>query len=600
MRSRRAAVVCLCLTLFGFNPLALSANVTQVNRTDYAKKLRGMWLAESVANWTGITTEGEVNDAPFLTDSDWGTVVEEERGKVDFVFQNPWIADDDTNIEYIYLHLMNEHGTPLLTPEQIARGWDAFVYREENIWVSNLSALRLIRRGVLPPATGLGAVNSVNTREPPNYLMIDAQLTTEFFGALAPGAPEFALKISDLPIRNTAASFAAHAAQQFMVMYSLAAVVDPALSDRDKVIWLAKESRKYVPNTSKTADVFDFVLNDFLENCPAENAPGCQNWERTRDRIYQRYHRDAAANGFVYLFWYESAINYATGVMALLYGQGDLKRTIQVGTLSGWDSDNGTAAMGGLLGLMNGDDWVEAQFPGRNLSDRFCIHCTRSRNLPDYLPNDRRAEDTFTLMAERMLPLVEKSLRAAGGIVSASAYQLPALPAANQAELAPTHKLDQASANVQVRRQGGVVNVSTNTPGGRPAASVFADGMEHDFSGKEFAERPTEYRASGANVTLEVTYDREVTLKTFRFIEGGNHDVRKGYFRSVTPEALVGDEWKALPADTNQSAAITSKPYQIIDWVLPAAMEVRGIRLKGTAVGGFVSVIELDALAIVP
>ncbi len=362
----------------------------------YGKHLRGMWLAQSIANWTGLETEGLKIESPFLTDADWGSVV-------NFVFQDPWRADDDTDVEYILLHLMTEYGTPLLTPQQLADGWDTYFRQEDFVWISNLTSLRLIRRGALPPATGMGAVNAANDpREEMSYLMIDAQLTTELCGALAPGMPAYALRICDLPIRNTSASYAAHAAQHFMLLYALAPIVDPSLSERDKVIWLATEARKYIPDSSKSADIFDFVLGDFLRQCPQADAAGCDDWEKTRDRIGDRYQRQAAANGFKYYDWYDSAVNYATGVMALLFGQGDLKRTIQIGTLAGWDSDNGTATMGGLLGLMNGYDWVVAQFPDRELSDRYNIRRTRSFELPDYLPGDPEAEDTFTMMAARM------------------------------------------------------------------------------------------------------------------------------------------------------------------------------------------------------
>ena len=190
--------------------------------------------------------------------------------RVDFVFQEPWPADDDTDVEYILLHLMTEYETTLLTPQQFADGWDTYFRREDFVWISNLTSLRLIRRGALPPATGMGAVNAANDpQEEMSYLMIDAQLTTELCGALAPGMPVYALRICDLPIRNTAASYAAHAAQHFMLLYALAPVVDPALSEREKVIWLATEARKYIPNSSKTADIFDFVLGRLPAPMPA-------------------------------------------------------------------------------------------------------------------------------------------------------------------------------------------------------------------------------------------------------------------------------------------------------------------------------------------
>ena len=554
-----------------------------------------MWLAQSIANWTGLETEGQKIESPFLTDADWG-------GVVDFVFQDPWRADDDTDVEYILLHLMTEYETTLLTPQQLADGWDTFFRREDYVWISNLTSLRLIRRGALPPATGMGAVNAANDpREEMSYLMIDAQLTTELCGALAPGMPAYALRICDLPIRNTSASYATHAAQHFMLLYALAPVVDPALSEREKVIWLATEARKYIPDSSKTADIFDFVLGDFLRRCPQADAAGCDDWEATRDLIGDRYQRHAALNGFKYYDWYDSAVNYATGVMALLFGQGDLKRTIQIGTLSGWDSDNGTATMGGLLGLMNGYDWVVAQFPDRKLSDRYSIRRTRSFELPDYLPDDPAAEDTFEMMSRRMLPLVAQALDKGGGHVRGQTYHLPALPAAGQAELAPTTQLYESSANNRMRLEGGSVTALSSSvePVGEdgPQAATFADGAEHDFSGREPPSPSDEYWGFGDKVEFTVTYSRAVPLKTLRLIEGGAHSNLVGYFRTLTPQVLVGGSWQNLPTGALSSAEPTSAPYQIIDWSLPATLLVAGIRLSGSTVGGFASIIELDALS---
>jgi hypothetical protein len=591
----RPATCLLVVSLISFFAQTVSAAPKrELDAKSYGHHLRGMWLAQSIANWTGLETEGTKIESPFLTDADWGTVV-------NFVFHEPWPADDDTDVEYILLHLMTEYETPLLTPQQLADGWDTYFRREDFVWISNLTSLRLIRRGALPPATGMGAVNAANDpREEMSYLMIDAQLTTELCGALAPGMPAYALRICDLPIRNTSASYAAHAAQHFMLLYALAPIVDPSLSERDKVIWLATEARKYIPDSSKTADIFDFVLGDFLRQCPQADAPGCQDWEATRDRIGDRYQRQAAANGFTYYDWYDSGVNFGTGVMALLFGQGDLKRTIQIGTLAGWDSDNGTATMGGLLGLMNGYDWVVAQFPDRKLSDRYNIRSTRSFELPDYLPADPQAEDTFTMIATRMLPLVEQALANGGGSVRDETYHLPALPASNEVELTPTAVLYESSANNRMRLKGGTVTAlsSSTEPveDGAPAAA-FADGAEHDFSGREPPAPSGEFWGYGDKVEFTVMYSQAVPLKTLRLIEGGAHSNLVGYFRTVTPQVLVAGSWQNLPTGSLSSAAPTSAPYQIIDWRLPDTLPVAGIRVSGKTVGGFASIIELDALS---
>jgi hypothetical protein len=137
--------------------------------------------------------------------------------------------------------------------------------------------------------------------------------------------PAQALVMADLPIRTTAGSYAAHAAQFYVVMYSLATQVDPTLSLREQNIWLVEEARRYIPDTSKTADIIDFVLADYLAN------PDKDNWELTRDRVYDRYDDNAREYGFVFRSWTESSVNLAAGVMAFLYGEGDFRRTVQLG-----------------------------------------------------------------------------------------------------------------------------------------------------------------------------------------------------------------------------------------------------------------------------
>ena len=576
-----------------FASLAHAEPRASLSKTEYVQRLRGMWLAQSIANWTGLQTEGKRNEPPFFTSADWGKAA-------DFFLETdePWGSDDDTDIEYIYLHLMKQHKTPFLNAQQIVKGWQDFIRGEDMIWVSNLASLRLMRRGVLPPATGYGSVNTLaeKTEVPegptPNYLMIDAQLTTEFFGAIAPGMPEYALKIADLPIRTTSGSYATHASQHFMLMYSFAPIADPDLSPRQKTLWVALEARKFLPSTSKTADIFDFMLQNFIRDCPSEEAAGCSNWERARDRIYERYQNHAAANGFRYFHWYDSSVNYATGLLALFYGQGDLKKTIKIGTLSGWDSDNGTATMGGLLGLMNGYEWVRAQFPGVEISDRYQIYRTRSRSLPDYLSRDKEAEDTFELMAARMIEIVEMAVQNAGGRVIGSEMKLPSLPKNEFIALTPTHRDFRASANNSVRARGGVVRAESST--GEPGVEAIADGAENDYSGRERAEHPKDFVAHGAQVTLTVSYDREVPLKRLRFVEG-DHGGGEGQFASLNPEIKVKGYW--LPLAVKPSQKLSQKPYQIIDWILPQMTMVEGVRLTGPTKVGSASAIEIDAMA---
>lgn len=581
----------------------------------YADRLRAMWMAESVANWTGLKTEACRQSAPFLTDADWNTNV--CNGYLDFnTFSNPWGADDDTDIEYVYLHALANASRPggvvatTLSPIEIRDAWVAHINRM--IWVSNARARGLLDRGMLPPATSLASANR-------DRLMIDAQLTTEFFGALAPGAPAKALDMADLPIATTASGYAAHASQFYVTLYALAPMVPSELSGRDKVLWLVDRARSVVPDESKSADIVDICVQDFLEN------PDPNDWERTRDLVAQRYQVNPAVNGFVYRAWYESSVNFAGGVIALLYGEGDLSRTIQIGAMSGWDSDNGTATMGGLVGLMIGTEAVRAEFPGRTLSDNYWISRTRD-GLPDYVPGVGNTEDTFTLMAQRMLPIVRQAVIEAGGVADVAApvgqgwLITPAYPRGDLLGHNPRAHADAQSWNNARIRAGTpptmAANLAGSSSGGRGSgnASVACNGIETSWLGEEEIDAQATYLTTyaapgGAALPLILTldYGAPITTRALRYIEGDHFRDWQwgGWATSIGVEVrLESGEWE--PAAITLSEPLDDQtPFQIIDLGFDQPITASAFRITlgqggGTAQGGvgnpLVNVSEIDAL----
>ncbi len=606
--------------------------VRVLDRADYVERVRGMWLGECIANWTGLQTEGRRWGPPFFTDADWGTTPPgyPPGFTLGFVtWGEPWAADDDTDIEYVYLHLHTQHQTQRLTPEQIRDGWRAHINRF--IWVSNVASRELMEppRSIRPPATSLAQGLTHGITWWLNYsLMIDAQLTTEIFGAMCPGMPGRALEMADLPIRTTAHGHAALASQVYVIMYSLAPVAPRGMSTAEQTRWLYREARKFVPDGSKTADIMDFVLADYLAN------PDHNDWERTRDLCYTRYVATGPGNpGYVYRDWYESSINLATGLIALLYGEGDFRRTVQIGTLSGWDSDNGTATMGGLIGLLVGDAGIRAQF-GEPLSSNFWILRTRD-DLPDYFPG-QPYEDRFDLMAARMREIADREIVDAGGRIATSATDglpwfgadggalLPpggagdGLHPARAREMNPLLRLMGRSANNRVRAEGGTVAAACSVSCspvccyGSADPAQIANGYEHDFRGLEDtgAGRGVLFTQGcglppGTAISLQVTYDREVAVERVRFIEGDHYTdtpFRGGWFDSLGLELRVGGVW--VPAAFATSEALDpGRPFQIIDLVLPAAMNASGIRISGPACGtggateAFITCLELDAFA---
>ncbi len=393
-----------------------------ISRDKYHDQLYGFWLGQCIANWTGLVTEmdkigniGETKTGEFYTREDWGKpdqpsiwaegIPSDLSPTIDFILKDTneiWGSDDDTDIEYMYQHLLYVNHTSCLTPEQIRDGWLKHIKNEEEnyLWVSNQRAFDLMKQGVLPPETG-------NPENNEYYEMIDAQLTTEIFGILSPARPDIALKIAHLPIRTTARQEAESISEFYVTMHSLASGVDANQPIGVQINRMANKARKVLPDRSYPASMFDYIRKMYQSGIP---------WEQTRDSVYFRYQvnqedgYDITSKNLYCNGCFAAGINFAASLVSLFYGEGDIKETIKIGTLAGWDSDNPTATWGGLLGFMIGKKGIEEAF-GRKFSNQYNIHRTR-QNFPD------NGIDSFDRMAEKGLMITDKVVKEEmGGIV---------------------------------------------------------------------------------------------------------------------------------------------------------------------------------------
>ena len=395
-----------------FIDIPIESTEIVVSRTEYLNKLEGFWLGQCIANWTGLVTEmdkigniGEIKTGAFYTRDDWGKpdlpsiwgegIPSDLSPTIDFVVKDSseiWGADDDTDIEYMYQHLLLKNETSVLSGEQIKNGWLEHIKPEEEnfLWVSNQKAFDLMRDGITPPETSDTTLNE-------HFEMIDAQLTTEIFGLFTPSRPDIALKMAQLPIQTTALYNAEWISKFYVVMYSLAAAINDNDSMSTSLQSIAEVARKQLPDSSYSAHMYDFVKARYLEGIP---------WEQTRDEIYEKYQvreeggytitsRNLYCNGC-----FAAGINFASSLVSLFYGEGNIKETIKIGTLAGWDSDNPTATWGGLLGFIIGKENIEKEF-GMKFSDRFNIHRTRQN-----FPND--GIDTFSNMAQKGIQIIDR------------------------------------------------------------------------------------------------------------------------------------------------------------------------------------------------
>ena len=389
-----------------------SNDFIEISREKYSNQLYGFWLGQSIANWTGLITEmdkigniGEIKTGNFYTRDDWGGIdrrsiwedqsIDKSNIKIEFSLRTQdevWGSDDDTDIEYMYQFLLKYLDTSILSPSQIRDGWIKHIKAEEEnyLWVSNQRAFDLMKQGILPPETGEPSNNEF-------YNMIDAQLTTEIFGLFSPARPDFAIRMAELPIKTTARGESQEIAEFYVRMHSLASNPKEFNSIKENIFWIANESRKYLSDNNYPAKMYDFT--EALYNSGV-------TWEEARDSIYSRYQveqkdgYDITSKNLYCNGCFAAGINFASSLVSLFYGEGDIKNTIKIGTLSGWDSDNPTSTWGGLIGFLIGKEMIEKEF-NTNFSSKFNIHRTR-QNFPN------NGIDSFNYMAAEGIKVIDR------------------------------------------------------------------------------------------------------------------------------------------------------------------------------------------------
>ena len=385
-------------------------NENVISIIQYKEKLKGFWLGQCIANMTGLVTEmdkigniGKIKTGKFYTSDDWGKLDQPSifdpskpsqlSKNIDFVFEQNgvWPADDDTDIEYMYQELLFTNKTAFLTSSQIKNGWQKHIKLEEEnfLWVSNQRAFDLMNEGILPPETSNPKLNE-------HYDMIDAQLTTEIFGLLSPSRPDIALKMANLPVLTTARDNAKWISDFYISMHSLAYNIDFSKDIKKEIFSLAENSRYLLPDSSYSSKMYDFVKKQYDSGV---------SWEEARDKIYERYQvneedgyditsRNLYCNGC-----FAAGINFAASLISLFWGEGDLKKTIKIGTLMGWDSDNPTSTWGGLIGFILGKEGIEEEF-SKKFSNEYFIHRTRQ--------NFEKPIDNFDNMADKGIKIISR------------------------------------------------------------------------------------------------------------------------------------------------------------------------------------------------
>jgi len=329
----------------------------------YEDKVAGFWLGQIVGNIYGLSHEFQYLDESGPEAFPYGYGAALDRA----IDVNGAFSDDDTDLEYMYLLQMEKHGIEP-TYGQLREAW--MYHIRDRIWAANRVALTLMHHGFYPPATGAMENN-------PRWFEIDPQLINEIWAVTAPGLTRYAVDKTEWAARITNDDFGIEPALFYAAMISEAFFE----SDVHALIDVGKEA---LPDDGRFRGVVE-EMEVLYREYP-------DDWQAARAVLAERYGGRQLYNEYG---WepIDATLNGAAAVLALLYGAGDLQRTLDLACAMGWDADNQAATLTGLMGIIYGADGIPQSllYPvegwERPFNDRY-VNVSR-HDLPDVSIQDQ-------------------------------------------------------------------------------------------------------------------------------------------------------------------------------------------------------------------
>ena len=234
--------------------------------------------------------------------------------------------DDDTVYTVLGLVILEEAGIDF-SAEDVGRLWAKYL---PVACTAEARALENLKAGLKPPKTAL--------KNNPFAEWIGADIRSDPWGYAAPGLPELA---ADYAYRDASVSHVLngiYGEMFFSAAIAAAFVVDSA----EEALRIALTE---IPAKSRMAE----SVKETMKWCRQDD-----DWEITSARIDMRY------QGMHHV---HTLNNAAITIMGLLYGEGDLEKTISITVMGGYDTDCTAATAGSIAGAILGakqlpDKWI--------------------------------------------------------------------------------------------------------------------------------------------------------------------------------------------------------------------------------------------------
>ncbi|CAN7753065.1 ADP-ribosylglycohydrolase family protein [Ensifer adhaerens] len=296
-----------------------------LSTTEIFERIYSGFIGKAIGVRLGAPVEPTIWSYERVRDT-YGEVTEYLRD-----FKN-FAADDDTNGPVYFIRALRDYGLGA-TAEEVGKTWLNYAAEEHGMYwwggfgnSTEHTAYQNLRAGIPAPQSGSIAQNGTTVAE-----QIGGQIFIDSWGWVHPADPKKAAEASARAASVAhdgeglhGARFCAAAIAQAFVAKNIEDVIETGLAT--------------IPADSLYAKVSRAVLRFHDSNR--------DDWRACRDMLtadwgYDRY------PGVCHII-----PNAGVLIMSLIYGQGDLPRTVEIATMAGWDTDCNAGNAGAIVGTL--------------------------------------------------------------------------------------------------------------------------------------------------------------------------------------------------------------------------------------------------------
>lgn len=304
---------------------------------DYLEKVYAGFLAKAIGVRLGAPVE------PLIWSHD---KIEQVYGNIDGYVKDytNFAADDDTNGPLFFIRALHDYGENReITAEDVGNTWLNYAAEGHGMYwwggygvSTEHTAYLNLKNGVKAPKSGSIQQNGITLAE-----QIGGQIFIDSWGLVWPGNVKKAADYSEM------AASVSHDKNGLYGARFVAACIAKAFVASD-IIEIVEAGLSQIPKDSEFMRVNQAVLSYYNNN--PDDFRGCFNMLET-EFGYDRY------KGICHII-----PNAGVVMLGLLYGKGNISKSVEISIMCGWDTDCNAGNVGTIVGVAKGIDGLEDKY----------------------------------------------------------------------------------------------------------------------------------------------------------------------------------------------------------------------------------------------